>query len=71
MRGNEPTAMELAFINCRLPQPILDSPLVSRMVGALERRINARGRQHQDKGWNANLSYRTYRGLVSKGAITQ
>lgn len=71
MRTNHSTAVELAFTRARIPQALIRSPLVARIVDSLARSAHARKKAPKDKGWSANLSYRTYRTLVSKGVLQQ
>lgn len=69
--GNNPTAMELAFGGCRIPKTLMAAPLVAVVVEALERRYKSRARHQRSPGWSCNLSYRTYRAMVSKGVLQQ
>lgn len=64
---NQETATELAFQ--RLPVSALDTPLGKRIFAALHRRAQAHMKGPKQRGWETNLSYRTYRQLAAKGVV--
>jgi len=59
-----PTAMALAFSSARVT-PATSPALVDTCLKALSRNLKGR----PQKGWKANLSYRTYKSLANKGVI--
>ena len=61
-----PTVMFLAFANAQVKKV---TPLVSRVVDSMARYSKAHKGTSKDKGWDANLSYKTYRHLAAKGVL--